>query len=134
MRIGFTGSREGMTLLQCKKLRERITELQPEEFHHGDCVGSDEIAHGIVREAAPECKIIVHPPAKAKLRAFCEGDYHYRAKPYLERNRNIVSLTDLLIATPSGPEKRRSGTWATIRYARDLNLNIEIIYPAEENK
>lgn len=134
MRIGFTGSREGMTDNQVDKFGGLIIGLKPSEFHHGDCVGSDEMAHEIVREVMPECRILIHPPTLRKFRAFCEGDYHYQVKPYLERNRDIVACTDLLIATPNGLEKRRSGTWATIRHARDLNLNIEIIYPTEESK
>lgn len=48
------------------------------------------------------------------------------AKPYLERNKDIANEgIDGLIAAPSGwVEELRSGTWATVRYARKLKRTI----------
>ena len=40
--------------------------------------------------------------------------------PYLERNKNIVNAVDFIIAAPDGPEKVRSGTWSTVRYAKKV--------------
>lgn len=49
-------------------------------------------------------------------------------KPYLERNQDIVRSTELLLATPeNNVEQQRSGTWATIRFARKMNKSIIII-------
>ena len=51
-------------------------------------------------------------------------------KGYLDRNHDIVDAADVLIAAPSGTtEKRRSGTWATVRYARKLGRTICVVLP-----
>jgi len=54
----------------------------------------------------------------------------YNARPPLTRNHDIVDCTELLIACPkSMKEELRSGTWATVRYARKLERPVIIIYP-----
>lgn len=97
-------------------------------LHHGDCDGSDHLAHGVAREAG--WSVAVHPPIDARLRAFCGGDREWVAKPFLERNRDIVDTTIGLIAAPASfDEQLRSGTWATVRYARRRGKRIKIILP-----
>lgn len=45
-------------------------------------------------------------------------------------NRDIVAETDELIATPKGfQEERRSGTWATVRYALKARKPVTVIWP-----
>lgn len=90
----------------------------PTEFHHGDDKGADADAHALVRETLPNCRIVVHPPDNGYRRAHCSGDVVLQAHPFLVRNHHIVDACSCLIATPDGPEVLRSGTWATIRYAR----------------
>ena len=52
------------------------------------------------------------------------------AKDYLVRNHDIVDVCDVLVATPGQKEEQiRSGTWATIRYARKIRKQIIIVYP-----
>ena len=52
---------------------------------------------------------------------FIEGDQQPQ-KPYLERNRNIVDNTTMLVAFPNNnKELLKSGTWSTIRYAKKRN-------------
>jgi hypothetical protein len=97
------------------------------ELHHGDCVGADADAHAIAR--ALRARVVVHPPWVTKKRAFCHGNETRDPLPYLERNHHIVDETDMLIATPRGPELLRSGTWATVRYARQQGKVIVIIEP-----
>ena len=41
----------------------------------------------------------------------------------------LVDACEVLLATPKGPEKLRSGTWATVRYARKVGKRIVIIEP-----
>jgi hypothetical protein len=54
----------------------------------------------------------------------------HECKEYLDRNHDIVDSSDLLIAvSESTVEVLRSGTWATIRYAKKLRKPIKIIYP-----
>lgn len=72
----------------------------------------------------------IHPPINPAKRAWCTGDFTYPEKDYLDRNRDIVNCTDILITCPSGyTEKLRSGTWATIRYARKIGKTVVIIFP-----
>lgn len=136
MKIGFTGTQNGMTEKQKMKFARLILDLYPSEFHHGDCVGADAEAHRIVRffdfhHQKPPCqlRIIIHPPINDSKRAFCGGEA-LLPKDYLSRNHDIVDSTDLLIACPKGSkEETRSGTWATVRYARKKMKKIWIIYP-----
>ena len=131
--VGFTGTRRGMNEKQKKLLRSFLERLKwhckAREFHHGDCVGADEEAHEIARESS--YYIVVHPPINPILRAFCEGNEVLDPKPYLVRNRDIVDSSDVLIACPyQEKEVLRSGTWATVRYARKRHKPIIIIFPS----
>lgn len=131
MDIGFTGTRFGMTEKQKKAFEEKIKEMYITEFHHGDCIGADKEAHNIVREQCHTAKIFVHPPNNGKLRAHCKGDFTASEKPYFVRNHEIVDACDCIIATPKeNHEICRSGTWATIRYAKKNNKKTLIIYPS----
>jgi len=138
MKVGFTGSRHGMTGHQRMVLARFVEdhsfltfqEKYIQEFHHGDCIGADEQAHSAVRQYHSTCKIVVHPPSIITVQAYCVGDESREPKPYLERNRNIVDETDMLIATPNTDyERQRSGTWSTVRYARSQGKQVTIIYP-----
>jgi len=128
MKVGITGTQIGCTGAQLKKLdfliHKGITEL-----HHGDCVGVDEESHEIALKLSID--IIIHPPDKSYKRAFCEHAVETREPfPYLVRNENIVKETDLLIAVPKGyKEEVRSGTWYTVRRAREKGIPIKIIHP-----
>src|ERR1044071_9340564 len=100
-------------------LKSYRTERDPLEFHHGDCVGSDAEAAEIVREEFRAYKIIGWPSTLTEKRAYFSSDVVHAPFPPLERNRFIVESTDVLLATPKErKETVRSGTWATIRYAR----------------
>ncbi len=126
--IGFTGPRSGMIQSQKDTLKILIKSFQlPITFHHGDCIGADEEANEI---ASRLCRIHIHPPLNPRHRAWCldNKDITYRfgitsSKPldYIPRNHAIVDTVDLLIGAPIFKEKLRSGTWSTIRYARNRN-------------
>ncbi len=136
MKVAFTGTRRGITLEQKTALLLLLLEKQPEEFHHGDCVGADEQAHVIVRGdemlgLQRVCHVVVHPPDNPKLRAFCKGDTVLPGAPYLVRNRDMVNDCELLIACPGESEEvLRSGTWSTVRYARRIGRPIKVIAPS----
>lgn len=137
MRLGFTGTSDPQRVEQLVALRMELRRLaerfEPTEFHHGDCVNADENAHKLVMQDTT-AKVVIHPPNNDYAQAFCSGDLYRierrQPKPYLERNRDIVDETDELLACPrSKLEQRRSGTWATIRYARKKGKPITIILP-----
>lgn len=143
MKIGFTGTQKGMTNEQVFALHKFLGEhYNINEFHHGQCIGADIEAHRIIRGThhlreelggfLSQIKIIIHPPIDTKKVARVEFPFELRKpKPYLERNKDIVNETNLLIACPKNfKEELRSGTWATIRYAKKQSKEIIIIYPS----
>lgn len=131
MRIGFTGTQAGITPQQFDLLVEVLQELHEiTEAHHGDCFGADWEFSNIVDAIFGFGKIHLHPPFHTKKRAFARCDVKYDPKDYLDRNKDIVDATDVLIACPK--EKKeilRSGTWSTIRYSRKQGKPIVILYP-----
>jgi hypothetical protein len=128
MRVGITGTREGMSQHQKEQFVLKLLELQPTEFHHGDCLGADAEGHDSVREFFPDCKIHVHPPIKDYMRAFRQGDVMYEPDDYIPRDYRIVDMTEFLIGAPlTDKEIVRSGTWTTIRYAKRIGRNHEVL-------
>ena len=128
MKIGFTGTREGMSQHQKEQFVLKMEELGPTEFHHGDCVGADADAHDIVRAFFPDVKIVVYPPVSTKQRAFRQGDEFKEPEPYITRDHKIVDGTECLIGTPlQNDEILRSGTWATIRYGRKTGKPVFVL-------
>jgi hypothetical protein len=127
--IGFTGTREGMTPRQKATVLRLFIENMPFTFVHGDCVGADDNAHDLaIRVGAP---VVQRPSTFTGQRAFGAGAKKvYPPKPPLDRNREIVEGSDLLIATPKGfVEEPRGGTWYTIRYARQVRKPLIIVWP-----
>jgi hypothetical protein len=56
------------------------------------------------------------------------GGVTFIAKDNLTRNRDIVDTASMLIAAPEGnAERLRSGTWATVRYARKAKKKVIIL-------
>lgn len=130
MILGFTGTQRGMTKEQQGAFENYVLSCGLHEFHHGDCIGADEQAHKIVRACWHGVRIVGHPPKEDRKRAFCQFDETWMPKPYLERNRDIAGVCDTLIATPGeSTEQLRSGTWATVRYARQADKTVVIIQP-----
>lgn len=129
MKLGFTGTRLGMTREQRDRCWGAVRDLHPEELHHGDACGADAEMHQLARELV--IRVVVHPPINDSQRAYCNGDELRDALPYMARNRSIVDETDLLLAIPHGPaaDAPRSGTWRTIRYAERRGKPVLIIHP-----
>ena len=134
MIIGFTGTRLGMTSKQRDSIEailnfmKQLKEHEPEEVHHGDCVGADEQFHRMCQ--LRRLCIVIHPPDNESLRANCIGGVVLVPKPYLDRNEDIVNVSDILFAAPKGSEQfQGSGTWQTIRRAKRWNRNVIIIHP-----
>ena len=141
--VGITGTKKGGSRRQVEGLRRLFTDMSINsdrnkkviELHHGDCKGVDweafAIANKVFRNVSLTLITVSHPPLDGKHRAFTKNDQTRKAKEYLQRNMDIVDETDWMIALPDSPnEKLRSGTWATIRYAKKQNKSVIIILPS----
>jgi hypothetical protein len=124
-----------MSRLQVEAVARILCDLRATDLHHGDCFGADKDAHmiGLVLDLTMH----LHVPSATRFRAFCEVrlgvDVVYAPKPYLERDHDIVNATTALIATPKQmTEHLRSGTWATVRYARTVGRAIYVVWPTGE--
>jgi hypothetical protein len=127
MKIGFTGTRYGMTPEQMMILYRMLDDRWHTEFHHGDCLGADSQAHTLAIKT--NSIIILHPPSNPRLRAFKQGCVTRPEKPYLQRNRDIVDETDLLIAAPKSTQDQSGGTWYTIHYALRKGKPVTVLTP-----
>jgi predicted Rossmann fold nucleotide-binding protein DprA/Smf involved in DNA uptake len=133
MNIGFTGTRKGLTDYQKAHLESLFwvwSRLEAAEIklHHGGCVGADEQAHYLAIKYGMTS--VCHWPTDRKFVALITPHEHREAQPYLIRNHNIVDESDFLLACPKQMvEIRRSGTWATVRYARRVNKQLMVIPP-----
>ena len=110
MIVGFTGTRTGMSEEQRDQFCLMLACFRSKNmnvFHYG--------AHADV-----ELK------ADVEAATIAGGEMGFELEPHcasrggeLVRNRDIVAAVDVLIAAPLvDKEELRSGTWATIRYAR----------------
>jgi hypothetical protein len=125
-KVGFTGTHKGAESLQLWLLQEKLKVLKEEgfdEFHHGQCIGADQQAAMIAKELG--FRVVAHPglakdPANLLYRSEWDGnDEVLEAKPFIERDHDIVDATEVMLATPlTYGETVRSGTWTTVRYAR----------------
>lgn len=131
MKIGFTGTREGMTRMQKAQVAALLRKYRPTEIHHGGCKGADEefdnMCHGL---ASNSLFVVVHPSSLKGWRGTWGPGRVLDERPPLERNHDIVDATELIIATPKGMhEVLRSGTWSCVRYARSKRKDIYIVWP-----
>jgi hypothetical protein len=134
MRLGFTGTQEGMQPQQQEAVEQWLCSFRPgtiTEFHHGDCIGADAQCHQSILFFHPTCRTVCHPPENDSKRAFTDNDDTREPGPYLERNQAVVDAVDVLLAAPKEQtgDVLRSGTWATIRRARKRGIPIVIVRP-----
>jgi len=119
MKVGFTGTRQGMTEAQKISLHQLLLDLGATSLHHGDCLGADAEAHTVAQELG--LYIVIHPPKDGIHRALCQGAHETREpKTYFARNRAISDETDCLIgASVTDHPLPNGGTWYTIDYNAD---------------
>lgn len=129
--IGFTGTQRGMTQAQKTRLQRAADYYAVHgytTFHHGDCIGADAEAHEVFTAAG--FVVVLHPPISTHKRAFCEANFVEPPFEYMTRNHHIVDCANVMLATPGEPDEQlRSGTWATIRYARKCGKELWVITP-----
>lgn len=117
MKIGFTGTRSGMSRHQAKYLHAFLNAMRGDghEFHFGT---HEDVELKADLEAA---EIASH--------------YGYRLVPHparkgteLKRDREQVAATDFTIGAPlTDKEQPRSGTWTTIRYTREADKPVILL-------
>jgi hypothetical protein len=128
--LGFTGTREALTEAQGASLCKALWYYKQWAtiMHNGDCVGADEYAGKYWQLCGGQ--LWLHPPTVRQHRANLPGELISKALPHKQRNMAIVLASDIIIACPKeAAEVARSGTWATIRYAREAGKRLFIIYP-----
>lgn len=130
MRVGYSGTREGMSWWQIRELETYLRTHDVEELHHGDCLGGDYEAGAIAQRLG--IRVVIHPPSNGVYRAYAPGDYYYPCAAYVVRNKRIVDSTDILVAAPlCDPEQvgdgYRGGTLSTIRYAMSRGGRVRIL-------
>lgn len=134
-RVGFTGTRRGMSERQKSLVRHFLNHLYRAgaEFHHGVCIGADIQAAEIAREIG--YRTVGHPGPPGIWRDDKWVDDERRvATGYRLRNRAIVDECSTLLAAPqylyeNNHAARRSGTWQTINYAERVGRKREIFGP-----
>lgn len=119
--VGFTGTRKGMSPNQKEQLEMILYWFYSiNAFHHGNEPHADKEAEDIFLHSDSDdtlpSKIRLHKPKS------------FTAQHLLQRNREMVDQIDVLIAAPlTDTEQQRSGTWATVRYARQKGIPIILL-------
>lgn len=123
--VAFTGTRAGMTTAQqvsVGRMLDMLGEKHGKRVRgvHGDCVGADAAFDALCAQRGFDRWTF--PSNIERYRAHCEKrgaiERGLPADP-LRRNVKIVAAARLLIvASKSDAEELRSGTWATVRWAR----------------
>lgn len=141
--VTFTGTQRGLTSVQSIALEEllrsllvgRRAELGPFNWHSGDCIGADHEALKLVRQIREGLDTGVvwtvgHPSTVSEKRAWDYYDERRSPDGPLTRNHAMVDAADLVIAAPGeAQEVLRSGTWATVRYARKWGKPVVVVWP-----
>lgn len=129
IRLGFTGSRRGLTDKQRIVLDELVAKICPDEASHGDCIGADAEFHEAVRELVKPCKITVWPSTYEDMRAFCKGDVVHDPMPARDRDQLIVKFSTHFIGCPPTEEEiAQSGSWMTLRMARKVKTMVHQLH------
>jgi len=128
--FAFTGTRDGMTEIQKEVVRDILSE-NATFLHNGAARGADAEAAEIANKLGID--VIAHPASgvKAEDKAAIEAIAYRPELPPLQRNRKMVDKSQAILATPVGfiEQPRGSGTWSTIRYAKDSEKPLYIVFP-----
>jgi len=134
MNVGFTGTQKGMTQEQQTSLVMLLTHLRrfdgsgDPEFWHGDCIGADTEATKIAQSLRYSTR--AWPGPDPLRRGHLPSNYMHEPLDFMQRNRIIAASCNPLVACPSGFQmQQRSGTWATVRFARQNEKTVYVIWP-----
>ena len=133
--LGVSGTQNGSTVEQRWLFAKLLWEAEPSQLRHGDCIGVDKEMHDIYTAIMLHGGVFLHPASGVgHKRAHVKRGVVEVARefPPLIRNTHIVDNSDFMAFFPQNEkgEILRSGTWATIRYARDAQTDHLIIRPS----
>lgn len=136
MKIGFSGTRQGMTNDQVLHVHMLLGDLRyagASQVTHGMCQGADQQFHDMAKALGYFTIGVpgVMDDGQPYMRAKVECDMVMPEKPFLIRNLQIVREADLMLVTPKemGERFKGSGVWASIRYTRKAGKPLVILYP-----
>lgn len=136
MKVGITGTREGMNEYQFEQVQTFLKDRYREgaEFHHGDCVGVDAEAATLAQQLG--YRVVNHPgPNHDGLRAYIAGDEIREPQSHFKRNRSIVDSCDFLLVVPlQNKHQPRGGTWYTYDYAVKKNKQLKLILRGSDER
>lgn len=121
MRIGFTGTMEGMSQNQKNGIKAFLDSQKViDKILHGGCIGADMDFHKMCEAHFTE--VFPGHPWRDPLNTETWGDFEdasliHEPQQYHKRNRDIVDNSDIILATPYN-NIRKGGTWYTIGYAK----------------
>jgi hypothetical protein len=136
MRVGITGTRNGLTDIQVENIYYWLAKSAwGGELHHGDCVGADVQVATIAAELGMQT--VCHPPEKSDLRGWFASNETREPLSYFARNRNIVDETEVLLVVPYQDKEvflasTAGGTLYTYNYAKKKNKLTIVFYPNGE--
>ena len=136
MVLAFTGTRQGATEQQLKTAILHLS-LEPQHYIlNGACEGADRAIHGAILDAGLGGKVRFEfwpsneEQNKWALKVLRPKDLLFGIEKPLKRNNFMINRAEGLMAMPKGyREALRSGTWATIRYARKIKKPVTIVWP-----
>lgn len=152
MILTFTGTRRGTTPAQLLAAFNLVVLYAPERFLHGGAPGADAEIDDLVapwywERGSGEKRLLAAIFGTPPIGVYpAEVDRHahwmiraeyaairevYEPQDPLRRNRIMARLCHRLVACPAEQigESLRSGTWATVRYAREAGKPVTIVRP-----
>ena len=148
IRIGFTGTRLGMSVLQARQVARILDAIKFNRFvnrgvtddtddleeirgHHGCCEGADLEFGQMCRERG---FLVEGHPGPDSVFASTEPQYYtlmHEPLPNLQRNRVIVDgVAAMIAAPPTDDPQPRGGTWWTVRYTEKVKRPLVVVTPS----
>lgn len=138
MRIGFSGTHEGLTNDQTLHVHMLLGDLKSAgatQATHGMCIGADEQFHFMAKALkyfVIGCPgVTKHNIVWRRSEKCSDCDLIMPEKYFLSRNHDIVRESDVVIVCPKEvvEQFQGSGTWATMRFAKSVQRPLIILWP-----
>jgi len=144
-RIGISGSRQVPTRAQRRAIRQRLAQIPPgTTVIIGGCLGLDSYVARAVFAYCTGVKVHAIVPSDPRTTEWVDPDWRVWCHSFevmpggtTNRHRNVqlVNRSGRLLAWPQAaegdPMSQRSGTWQTIRLARQRGIPVEVVVLSE---